>query len=90
MIRNSLELAGADPDKVGIRLRIAGGEIRPHFVAEPYGDDEIADVEGVRVFVARGIVDELGDIVVDATEEHGNLTVRAAAAAEREQAGPDE
>ena len=60
-----------------MRLRIAGGEVRPHFVAEPFGDDEVADVEGMRVFVARAIVDELGDVVIDATAEHGNLTVRA-------------
>jgi hypothetical protein len=46
-------------------------------VAEPFGDDEVAVVEGMRVFVARAILDELGDVVVDATEEHGNLIVRA-------------
>lgn len=76
MIRNSLEVAKADPSEVGVRLRIAGGEVRPHFVAEPFGDDEVAEIEGMRVFVARAIVDELGDVVVDATAEHGNLTVR--------------
>ena len=67
-----------------MRLRIAGGEVRPQFVAEPFGDDEIAEVDGMRVFVARAIVDGFGgDAVVDATEEHGNLIVRRATTAEQ-------
>ena len=75
MIRNSLELA--DPG-AAVRLRIAGGEVRPQFVAEPLPGDEIVDVDGVRVFVARKIIEEYGDVVIDATEEHGNLVVRTA------------
>jgi Fe-S cluster assembly iron-binding protein IscA len=76
VIRNSLQVAQADPNAVGIRLRIAGGEVRPQFVTEPRDDDEVTVVEGMRVFIARAIVDDLGDVVVDATEEHGNLIVR--------------
>ena len=78
MIRHSLELAQADPGDVGVRLRVAGGQVRPQFVAEPFGEDEVVEVEGLRIFVARAIVDELGDVVVDVTEEHSTLVVRSA------------
>jgi hypothetical protein len=59
-------------------LRVAGGEVRPQFVAEPLAGDEVVDVDGMRVFVAQKIVEEYGDVVIDATEEHGNLVVRSA------------
>ena len=59
-----------------IRLRIAGGEVRPSFVTEPMPDDEVVVVEGMRVFVSRGIVEQRDEVVIDATEEHGNLVVR--------------
>jgi Fe-S cluster assembly iron-binding protein IscA len=55
---------------------MAGGEVRPRFVAEPADDDEVAEVDGVRIFVARSIVDDLSDVIVDVTPEHGTLVVR--------------
>jgi hypothetical protein len=61
-----------------VRLRIAGGVVRPHFVAAASPDDEVVDGDGFRLFVARAIVDQHADLVVDATEEHGNLIVRDA------------
>jgi hypothetical protein len=39
-------------------------------------DDEVVEVEGMRVFVSRGIVEQRDEVVIDATEEHGNLVVR--------------
>ena len=75
MIRNSLELAGADPAQMGVRLRIAGGQVRPRFVAEPEPDDEVVDAEGIRVFVARSIVEQHGDVEIGVTPEHGQLVV---------------
>ena len=63
---------------MGVRLRIAGGQVRPHFVSEPGDGDEVVVLEGISVFVARAIVDDLGDLIVDVTSEHGNLTVRSA------------
>ena len=49
--------------------------MRPQFVTDPQPDDEVVEVDGMRVFVARAIADR-GDVVIDATEEHGNLVVR--------------
>jgi hypothetical protein len=76
VVRNSLELAKADPSKVGVRLRIAGGAVRPRFVETPEDGDETVEAEGVRVFIARAILDEHGDVEVDVTPEHGQLVVR--------------
>ena len=77
MIRNSLELAGADPREVGVRLRIAGGAVRPRFVADPEPTDTTVEVDGIRVFVADAIVSEHGDdLVVDVSDEHDQLIVR--------------
>jgi hypothetical protein len=76
VIRNSLELAGADPNQMGVRLRIAGGEVRPRFVATPEETDEVLETEGIRVFVARTIVEEHGDVEIGVTPEHGQLVVR--------------
>jgi hypothetical protein len=79
VIRRSLELAGADPTDVGVRLRIAGGEVRPRFVAQPEAGDEVIEVEEVRVFVAAPIVEQFGgDVLVDVTPEHGSLIVKKA------------
>ena len=50
--------------------------MRPQFVTDPMPDDEIVEVEGMRVFVSRGIVEQRDEVVIDATEEHGNLVVR--------------
>jgi Fe-S cluster assembly iron-binding protein IscA len=77
VLRRSLELAGESD--VGVRLRVAGGEVRPRFVAEPLPGDEVVEVDGVRIFVAASIVEELGDVVVDVTPEHGTLVVRSGA-----------
>jgi len=70
VIRHSLELAAPG---LTVRLRVAGGQVRPHFVAEPVEGDSVVETEGIRVFVAAGIGN---DVVIDATQEHGNLLVR--------------
>jgi len=61
---------------MGVRLRVAGGAVRPRFVAAPEAGDEVVEVEEIRVFVARTILDELGEVVIDVTVEHDQLTVR--------------
>lgn len=78
VIRRSLELADADPSEVGVRLRVAGGVVRPRFVSGPQDGDESVEIDGLRVFVAREIVDELGDVVVAVSAEHSQLEVRPA------------
>lgn len=74
VIRHSLELAGADPGEMAVRLRSAGGAIRPRFVADGEPTDVLAEVEGIRVFLAADLVD--GDVEVAVTDEHDQLTVR--------------
>jgi Fe-S cluster assembly iron-binding protein IscA len=62
---------------MGVRLRVAGGFIRPRFQPEPSEGDEVVTEHGLRVFVSREIVDGLdGDLVIDVTAEHEQLTVR--------------
>jgi Fe-S cluster assembly iron-binding protein IscA len=76
VIRRSLELAGADPSAVGVRLRMAGGAVRPRFVPAPEPGDEVVEAEGLRIFVAAALVEEIGDIEIDVTDEHEQITVR--------------
>lgn len=72
-----MELAGASPDDVGVRLRVAGGAVRPRFVAAPEAGDEMLDTAGVRVFIAKAILDANGGAVeIDVTDEHEELIVR--------------
>jgi hypothetical protein len=61
---------------MGVRLRIAGGAVRPQFVPGPSEGDETVEADGVRVFVARAILDANGgDVEIDVTPEHETLTV---------------
>lgn len=78
VIRNSLELGGLDPSETGVRLRIAGGQVRPRFSSEPGPEDEVVDVEGVRLFVAPEVTGEGGDVEIDVEPEHETLVVRPA------------
>ena len=75
-MRRSLELAGADPSEMGVRLRIAGGAVRPRFVAAPEPGDETVEADSIRVFVAKAILDEHGEVEIDVTDEHESLMVR--------------
>jgi hypothetical protein len=50
--------------------------VRARFVPAPEPDDEIVEVGGLRIFVARSILDEHGDVEIDVTEEHETLMVR--------------
>jgi hypothetical protein len=59
-----------------VRLRIAGGAIRPRFVEAPEDGDETVEIGGIRIFIAKAILDEHGDVEVDVTPEHGQLMVR--------------
>ena len=62
---------------MGVRLRVAGGHIRPRFQPDPSECDEVVEHRGVRVFVSREIIEGLdGDLVIDVTAEHEQLTVR--------------
>ncbi len=62
---------------MGVRLRIAGGAVRPRFVPGAEEGDETIEADGIRVFIARAILDANGgDVEIDVTAEHEQLTVR--------------
>jgi hypothetical protein len=62
---------------MGVRLRVAGGQIRPRFQPEPSDGDVVVEIDGARVFVAAEIVSQHGpDLEIDVTLEHDHLTVR--------------
>jgi len=74
LIARSLAQAGLDPASAGVRLRVAGGEVRPRFAAGPEPDDEVVSTGGVLVFVAPGVADG-ADVEVGVSAEHDTLTV---------------
>jgi Fe-S cluster assembly iron-binding protein IscA len=76
VIRRSLSLAGAESSDVGVRLRMAGGAVRPRFATEPEPDDVIVEQDGVRVFIAESIVQGEDDVEIGVTAEHETLVVR--------------
>ena len=73
VVRRSLELAQVDPSEMGVRLRMAGGAIRPRFQAEPSEGDEVVEIEGVRIFVSSDIA--VGDVEIGVSPEHETLVV---------------
>jgi hypothetical protein len=66
-----------DPSAVGVRLRMAGGALRPRFASEPEPTDVVIESEGIRVFVAESIAH--GDVEIGVTSEHDELVVRPVA-----------
>ena len=61
---------------MGVRLRIAGGAVRPRFVPGAEDGDEIVEADGIRVFIAAAILDAHGEVEIDVTPEHEQLVVR--------------
>ena len=80
MIRRSLELAKLDPSSIGVRLRLAGGEVRPRFAPEPQPGDAVVDAGGIRVFVDARILESTPDAEIGVSGEHEQLVVRSGSA----------
>lgn len=74
VIRRSLELAGADPAEMAVRVRVAGGAVRSRFVTDPEPTDVIVEADGIRVFVAEDLA--TNDVEIAVTDDHDQLTVR--------------
>ena len=55
---------------------MAGGEVRPRFASAPGPTDEVVDAGGIKVFVARNIVELHDSIEIAVTPEHEQLVVR--------------
>lgn len=76
VIRRSLSLAGAESSDMGVRLRMAGGAVRPRFAADPEPGDVMVEQDGVRVFVAESVVQGHDNVEIGVTTEHETLVVR--------------
>ncbi len=76
VIRRSLSIAGAQSSEMGVRLRLAGGAVRPRFAADPEPTDVVVEQDGVRVFVAESILSDGDDVEIGVTAEHETLVVR--------------
>ena len=76
VIRRSLDLAGADSSEMGVRLRMAGGAVRPRFAPEPEPGDVVVEQDGIRVFIAASIIEGKDDVEIGVTSEHETLVVR--------------
>lgn len=51
--------------------------MRPRFVPGAEEGDETIEADGIRVFIARAILDAHGgDVEIDVTDEHESLIVR--------------
>jgi hypothetical protein len=51
--------------------------VRPRFVPGAEEGDETVEADGIRVFIARSILDgNGGDVEIDVTDEHEQLVVR--------------
>lgn len=80
VIRRSLELAGADTDELGVRLRVAGGQVRPRFAPAPEPGDVVVEAGDVRVFVERSVAESHPEVEIAVSAEHDTLVVRPGAA----------
>jgi Fe-S cluster assembly iron-binding protein IscA len=76
VIRRSLAQGGYDPAEVGVRLRVAGGAVRPRFAPGPEEGDETVEADGVRVFVDARIASSAPTVEIDLSSEHETLIVR--------------
>ena len=74
VIRRSLALA--DSPDMGVRLRMAGGAVRPRFAPEPEPGDVVVEQDGIRVFVADSVLAGYADVEIGVTPEHETLVVR--------------
>ena len=74
VIRRSLALA--ESSDLGVRLRMAGGAVRPRFAAEPEPTDVVIEQDGVRVFVAESVLGSHDEVEIGVTPEHETLVVR--------------
>lgn len=83
LLKNSLELAKHDPDRIGVRLRgaraLGGGfQVQVEFAAAPDPSDEVVAQEGIRLFVAPEVLEAYPDALVTVEPMHDIVTVRPA------------
>lgn len=76
IMRRSIQQGGYDPGEVGVRLRVAGGQVRPRFAPQPEEGDEVVELEGLRVFIDGRILSSTPDVTIDVSAEHETLVIR--------------
>jgi Fe-S cluster assembly iron-binding protein IscA len=83
VLRNSLEIAKHDPERIGVRLRgsraLGGGfQVQVEFAEQPESDDVLVDGDGVRIFVAPEVLETYPDALITVEPMHDIVTVRPA------------
>jgi hypothetical protein len=82
VLRRSLELGRIDPATGGVRLRRAralggGSDVQVELAEGPAPNDEVVELEGLRVFVDPSVTEALPDAIVVVEPEHDRIAVRA-------------
>lgn len=72
VLRRSYEAAARFNPEAKIRISVRGEVIDTEFAESPHESDEIQDFDGITIYVAP----EVGDGVLDTSEEHDRLIVR--------------
>jgi Fe-S cluster assembly iron-binding protein IscA len=83
VLRRSLELGRVDPKSGGIRLRGARGlgggmDVQVELAPAPERDDELVEVEGLRLFIDPAVSQTWPQAIVDVQEPHQTIVVRSA------------
>ena len=81
VLKRSLELAGLDASKSGIRLRtvhgLGGGvQVQIEFAEEPLPDEETIDADGIRLFVTPEVLEAVPDPVLAVEPQHETVVLR--------------
>ena len=81
VLTRSLELAGIDPARGGIRLRAArglggGADVQVELADGPDEGEDIVEIEGLRLFVDPGLDDAVPDPVIAVEPQHETVVVR--------------
>ena len=83
VLKNSLEIAKHDADRIGVRLRgsraLGGGfQVQFEFAERPETNDVLVEGDGVRIFVAPEVLETYPDALITVEPMHDIVTVRPA------------
>lgn len=81
MLARSLEMAGIDKQRGGVRLRAARGlgggtDIQVELAEGPSTDESIIERDGVRIFVDPSVAEAFPDAVVALDPQHDTIVIR--------------
>ncbi len=83
VMERSLQLAGLDPEKVGVRLHVVkplggGIDVQLEFAEEPHEGDVTHAEPGLQIFLDGKLFDLMQDAVIDVEQPHERIVVRPA------------